>query len=456
MEKVKGNDPEEQQYQKMIETPIPKLIMSLAVPVMVSMLLSSTYSLVDTFFVSKLGTSPAGATGIVFSIMAMIQAVGFTVGMGAGSTISRVLGKKKEEEANEIAASSFVTALLLGVLLTAAGLLFLKPLLLFLGATETILPYAMEYGKYILYTAPVMTGTFVLDNLLKAEGKTTYAMWGIVIGSILNMALDPVLIFWMGLGIKGAGIATVISQWFGFFILLLYYIRKKTILNISIKRISRKFETYKTFLVNGMPSLFRQGLASAAAIALNRTASTYGDSAVAAMSIVGKVFLVVFCVMIGFGQGFQPVAGYNFGAKEYERLRKAYRFLLITGTVAMTAAGAILYFITPWLIGNFIAKDPEVTAIGIRALRWQCFVFPLLPIGIACNLTFQAVGKPVLSTFLASCRQGICYLPLIFLLPHFMGLFGIILAQPIADILTFLICLPFSISFLRGLKKKKS
>lgn len=451
---MEKNRKDEKQYNKMVEAPLQKLILSLAVPTMLSMLVASVYSLIDTFFVSKLGTSASGATGIVFSILAMIQAVGFTVGMGAGTTISRLLGKKKEEEAQTIASSSLASAILLGVLLSAAGLVFLKPLLILLGATDTMLPYAMEYAKYILYTAPAMTASFVLDNLLKAEGKTKNSMWGVAAGSILNIALDPLFIFVFHMGIKGAGIATLVSQCLSLLILWSNYLRKKTILNFSLKQISRKIAVYKTFFVNGMPSLFRQGLASIAAVALNRSAAAYGDSAVAAMSIVGKVFLVVFCILIGFGQGFQPVAGYNYGAKEFGRVKKAFSFLVITGTAAMTIFGIGLYLIAPWLIGNFIAQDADVTRIGTAALRMQCVVFPLLPLGIACNLTFQAVGKPVISTFLASCRQGVCYLPLIFLLPGFLGITGIQFAQPAADAATFLICLPFSIHFLHKMKKE--
>lgn len=443
------------QYQKMLSAPVPKLVTSLAVPTMVSMLVTSIYNVADAYFVSKLGTYASGAVGIVFSLMAMIQAIGFTVGMGAGSAISRLLGKKETDKAQKIASSAFALSILSGGAFCIFGVFFLEKLMVWLGATESILPYAKEYARYILYVAPVMTASFVLNNLLRAEGKTKLSMIGILGGSILNIALDPLFIFAFGFGIQGAAAATAVSQCVGFGILLFFFIRKKTILRLSFKNLSADVSLYREFIANGMPSFFRQGLASVSSIALNRVAAGYSDAAVAAMSIVGKVFLMVYCVLIGFGQGYQPAAGYNYGAKEYGRVRQAYRFLMIAGTVGMTCIGAALFWAAPLLLKQFIPEDAKVIEIGIQALRMQCVVMPLLTLGIACNMTFQAVGQSVKATVFASLRQGIFFLPFIWVLPRLFGIYGMEAAQPAADAATFLVCVPVIWKFIKDLKKAK-
>lgn len=441
------------QYQKMIKTPIPKLVLSLAGPTMVTMLVSSIYNVADAFFVSRLGTRASGAVGIVFSLMAVIQAVGFTVGMGAGSTISRLLGKKDNQKAQKTASCALLASLVSGLALTATGLFFLEKMISLLGATKTILPYAVEYARFILYAAPVMTVSFVLNNLLRAEGKTNLSMIGIGCGSILNIGLDPLFIFTFDMGIRGAAIATALSQCVSCAILFSFFICKKTILRFSFKHLSADFSLYKEFIGNGTPSFFRQGLSGAASVTLNHVAAYYGDAAVAAMSIAGKIFMMVYCVLIGFGQGYQPAAGYNYGAKEYKRVYQAYRFMMIAGTVGMTVIGAALFFFAPALIGRFVPEDAKVTEIGVRALRMQCAVMPLLPLGIACNMTFQAVGKSIKATLFASCRQGFFFLPLILVLPRMFGVFAMEAAQPAADVATFLACLPAMHKFTSDLRK---
>ena len=443
------------QYQKMTETSVLKLLVSLAVPTMITMLVTSIYNVADTYFVSQLGTRASGAVGIVFSLMAVIQAVGFTVGMGAGSTISRLLGKKEEEKALKIASSALFTAVIFGAALSVAGLCFLEKLMLLMGATKTILPYAMDYARYILYVAPVMTASFVLNNLLRAEGRTKLSMVGIGAGSVLNLGLDPLFIFTFDWGISGAAAATAISQCVSFLILLFFFLRKKTMIHFSVRYLSADVSLYKEFLGNGMPSFFRQGLASVATVALNHAASYYGDAAVAAMSIVGKIFMMVYCVLIGLGQGYQPIVGYNYGAKKYGRVREAYRFLMILGTIGMTALGVGVFFFSSVLLSQFVPDDPKVVEIGTSALRLQCAVMPLLPLGVACNMTFQAVGASVKATFLAACRQGVFFLPLILILPRLFGIFAMEAAQPAADLATFFVCLPVMHRFMGRLRDQK-
>lgn len=442
---------EQRQFQKMTQTPIPKLITVLAVPTVVSMLVTAIYNMADTYFVSQLGTSAAGAVGIVFSLMAIIQAVGFTLGMGSGATISRLLGQQDYHKANEVGSTGFFTALFFGILLAVAGLAFLDPLMGLLGATPTILPYARDYAQYILFGAPVMCASFVLNNILRSEGKATLAMVGIGLGGLLNIALDPVFIFVLDLGIAGAAIATLISQCVSFLILLFCFLSHKSVIHLSVRSIARCGATYLTIVKVGFPSFCRQGLASIATVAQNVAASAYGDPAVAAMSIVGRIFMIVISVMIGFGQGFQPVAGYNYGARRYDRVKHAILFSMKTGVFLMVllAAGGLIF--ADGLMAIFRREDLEVIEIGALAIRAQCLALPLFPVGVITNMTFQVLGRSWQATLVSASRQGICFLPLILILPRVIGLAGVQITQPLADVLTFCLCLPFLFPFFREL-----
>ena len=440
----------DKQFEKMTNTPIPKLVSSLAIPTIISMLITSIYNMADTYFVSQLGTSASAATGIVFSLMAIIQAIAFAIGIGSGSTISRRLGEQNKEEADILGSSGFVTSLVFGFILLVFGNIFIEPLMIILGSTETILPYSISYAKYILFAAPFMATSFILNNILRAEGKANLAMVGISIGGIINIILDPIFIFSFKLGISGAAIATATSQFISFIILFSFYLRRKTIVQFSIKKISRNINTYFIILKNGMPSFFRQGLASIATVALNFNAGNYGDSAVAAMSIVGRICMLIFCVVIGYGQGYQPVVGYNYGAKNYHRVKESFLFTLKVGTSIMTVLAIIGFILSPKIMSWFIS-DLEVIKIGTNALRYQGLVMPLMTLGVLSNMTFQAVGKPLHATFLTSCRQGIFFLPLIIILPKLFSLKGVEITQPISDILTFIISIPFIYNFLKKL-----
>ena len=443
----KGNT----QYLKMIGMPVGKLILSLSVPTIVSMLVTAIYNIGDTYFVSQLGTSASGAVGIVFSLMAIIQAVGFTVGMGSGAQISRLLGAKKVDEANTVAASGLFAAIGLGSLVALFGLLFIDDLMRVLGATETILPYARDYASYILYAAPVMASSFLLNNILRAEGKAKLAMVGLTTGGLLNLALDPLFIFGFGWGIAGAAIATAISQCVSFSILFSWFLRGKTIVYPSALKISRNPREYLRILKNGFPSFCRQALASIATIALNVNAAVYGDAAVAAMSIVGRLFMFVFVVNLGIGQGYMPVAGYNYGAGRFDRVKAAFLFTLKVTSFMMTLSGIAAFMAAPSLIRIFIKTDPDVVRIGALALRAMCFAMPLIPLGVVCNMTFQSIGKSWTATVLSLARQGIFFLPLILVLPRFIGLTGVQITQALSDALTFLCCLPLAIFFFREL-----
>ena len=442
---------ENQQYIKMTETKISSLISSLAVPTIVSMLITSIYNMADTFFVSKLGASASGAIGIVFSLMAIIQAVGFTLGQGSGSVISRLLGEQKNDEADKIGSSGFVTSVGFGGFLMVMGLIFLEPLMRLLGSTDTILPFACEYAQYIFLAAPVMAASFVLNNLLRAEGKAKLAMIGITVGGVLNILLDPIFIFALGLGVSGAAIATALSQCISFLILLSHFLRNRTIINLKLSNASTELIIYLRIIKNGLPSFCRQGLASISTVALNLNAALYGDAAVAAMSIVGKIFMMIFSMLLGFGQGYQPVVGYNYGAKKFDRVREAFFFTLKVGVSIMTSLGILGFLLARNIMGWFIADDKEVIAIGVRAFRAQCLVMPLMALGVVCNMTFQSIGKAWRATFLSCTRQGIFFLPFIIILPRFLGITGVEITQPVADLCNFFCCLPFAVLFLKAL-----
>lgn len=465
---------DEKQHRKMTQTPIPKLVVRLGIPTTVSMLITSVYNMADTYFVSRLGTSAGGAVGVVFSLMAVFQAVGYTLGMGAGSLLSRRLGEKDKHAADVYVSSAFYAAILLGTVIAVCGSMLIRPLMALLGATDTILPYAVDYGRYIICGAPVLCASFVLNNALRAEGRAALAMIGLCTGGLLNMALDPLLIFACGMGIAGAALATLVSQCVSFLILLSMFLFKKSILSLHPRGISRSLRTYGQIVSVGLPSFCRQGLASISTVLLNRQAAAvglaqgmaqladpaaagaYADAAVAAMSIVGKVFMFMLCVALGVGQGFMPVAGYNYGAKNFDRVRKAYRFTLLLSLVLMSALAAVVFVFSPQIIALFRREDAAVIEIGARAMRFQCAAMPLQTLIVPTNMIHQSTGKSAQATFLSVCRQGIFFVPLIMVLPHLFGLVGVEITQSVSDVLTFFVSIPFAVRFFKKLRQEEN
>lgn len=446
------NQRDEAQFKKMTQTPIPKLIATLAVPTTISMLVTSIYNLADTFFVSQLSTSASGAVGIVFSIMTIIQAVGFTLGMGSGSLLARKLGMKDKKAADTYAATAFYTSLVLGLIITVIGVCFGKRLLMLLGATDSILPYALPYAEYIFWAAPVMCASFVMNNILRSEGKAALAMIGLCTGGILNIILDPIFIFLLKMETAGAALATMISQAVSFLILLSMFVFKRSNISLSIKNVSFKPKIYIDTVITGFPSLSRQGLASVATAMLNVAAKEYGDPAIASMSIVTKVCMLVLCICLGIGQGFMPVIGFNYGAKMYDRVRKAFKFTITTNTLIMSILAVVLYIFAAQIMMIFRADDAEVIKIGTAAMRAQCFAMPFMATTVVVNTTLQSLGKSVRATILSCCRQGIFFIPAILIMPKLLGLTGLEFSQAIADILTFAVSVPFAIWFFKELK----
>ena len=438
------------QFRRMTETPIPQLVLSLAAPTILSMLITSIYNLADTFFVGQISTSASGAVGVVSSLMAIIQALGFMLGHGAGTIISRSLGSRDTTAATRFASTSFFTALVFGVVLAVAGLGTLPHFMMLLGSTETILPHACAYARPILIAAPLMISSLVMNNILRYEGKASFAMIGLVTGGVLNIALDPLFMFVFGLGTAGAGIATALSQSISFCILLSMFLRGKTVSQFRLSAVTREARDFGRILLGGAPSFGRQGLNSIGGMLLNLAARGYGDAAVAGMSIVSRIFMFIISVAIGVGQGLQPVASFNYGARKYRRVRQAAIFTIEAAFCMLVVLVGLC-----WVNGDALIRlfrdDPTVTAVALPAFHYQCLAMLLQPIIVVANMTFQSVGASGRATFLACCRQGVFFIPLILILPRTHGLFGVEICQPIADVLTFLVSLPFLIAFLQQL-----
>lgn len=441
----------EEKYSQMIETPVEKLIPRLAVPTIISMLVTSIYNMADTFFVSQIGTSASGAVGVIFSAMAMIQAIGFTLGMGSGNYISRSLGNQNEENAEKSAATAFFTAGLIGILITVFGIFFSEELVYFLGATDTIAPYAQDYARYILIAAPFMLTSFVMNNILRAQGNAVFAMIGITAGGVLNMILDPILIFVFHMGISGAAIATMVSQMISFCILLYQCNVQKGCIRIQISKFTPTLSMYGEILHAGLPSFCRQGLASVATVVLNYAAGPYGDAAIAAMSIVSRFMMFINSALIGFGQGFQPVCGFNFGAKRYDRVLQSFWFCVKVAVAMLSTFGVIAFIFSNPIVTAFRREDAEVIRIGTLALRLQLLSMPLQAWVIMVNMLTQSIGYGFRASIVAMGRQGLFLIPSLLILPRIFGLLGLQMSQLVSDILTTILATVIVIGVLKEL-----
>lgn len=450
----KNNAGADSQYKKMTETPVGRLIISLGIPTVISMLITNIYNMADSYFVSQLSLSAGGATSIVFGVMAILQAFGFMFGHGSGSHISRMLGAKQNERASQFASTGFFWAVLVGFLIMIGGLVFIEPLMRLLGSTDTILPYAIDYCTFILIAAPAMTGSCVLNNILRYEGKAALAMIGLTTGGILNMALDPLLIFALDMGISGAGLATALSQYISFGILLSMFLLKKTQSRISPRLFAKEFNTVASIVITGLPSLARQGLNSASTMVMNAQAKPFGDAAIAAMGYVGRTSSLIFSIGLGIGQGFQPVSGFNYGAKKYSRVRKGTWFTLWLGMASIGVIAAGCFAFAPQIISLF-RNEEEVLLIGSEALRIQCIFLLFFPASMVVNMLFQSIGKSIPALALSCLQSGLIFIPLCLVLPRLWGIKGIEVAQPLAYFMTAIISMPCMIVFLKHLPKDK-
>ena len=446
------NDKSEQ-YAKMTQTPVSKLIITLSVPSIITMLINNIYNLVDTAFVGRLGTSASGAVGVVFGFMSIIQAFGFMFGQGAGSILSRALGAGDREKASDHASAGFYYSMLCGIILCVLGFLFLDDIVVILGSTPTIAPYAKTYIAYILIAAPFMSSSLSLNNVLRYEGKANLGMIGMMTGAVLNMIGDPIFMFGLNMGINGAGLSTAIGQFVSWAILFAMFKLGKSETQISVKRaLHAGRRSVLNIMATGMPSLIRQGLNSITTVLLNSRCALYGDAAVAAMSIVSRIFFFAFSIAIGVGQGFQPVSAFNYGARKYSRVRRGYVFTTAVSQGVITVASVILLLFSGGMIAVF-RNDPEVIEIGTRALRLQAVASLFLAPCVTTEMLLQSTGRRSEASILSAARNGLFFIPALIILTALRGLSGIQEAQPISTVLSLPLAVPFAISFFKSLPK---
>jgi len=432
----------------MLETPIPRLVASLAIPSVVSQMISIIYNTADTWFVSQISTSAAAAVGVVFSLQSLIQAFTYSISMGCQSLMSIHLGANRNEDAARVACSSIVESLAICLVIAILGLCTMNPLMSLLGATKTMLPYASAYARIILVGAPMLGVSFVMNSILKSQGMTKLTAIAMCTGGLLNVALDPLFIFTLNMGTAGAALATVLSQLVSLLILLAMFLTGKSTVKLTPKAISGKLSLYWQIFTTGMPTMFRQGMASLSSALLNRAGAPYGDAAVAAITISNKVYLLLRNIVLGIGQGFQPIAGYNYGAGNKKRTRGAFNFAVLVGT-AVCLLGCVLTVCFPAEIIGWFRDDPEVIEVGREMLYYVAIAMPFMAFSTYVNQLYQCLGFKLPASFLASCRQGVCFVPLILILPVVLGRSGVCMTQPAADLLTFAVCIPFQIYFYR-------
>lgn len=443
-------------YREMTQTPIPQLVLRLAVPTIVSMMITALYNLVDAAFVGRLSTEATAGIGVGFAYMTFVQAMGFFFGHGSGNHISRSLGARRVDDASLIASVGFFTPFFIGIIVAVVGFCFLTPLSLALGATPAVVPQTNAYLRYILLASPFMMSALTLNNQLRLQGNARFAMIGITMGALLNIILDPLFIFVFHWGISGASLATAVSQVFSW-ALLLWGTTRPGAVHISIRNFRPSHYCYREIIAGGLPSLCRQVFNCVSAIMLNHAAARYAApgceaSSIAAFAVVSRAMMFAFSMVLGLDQGFQPVCGFNYGARKFRRVRSSYHFTVCLSTVLLFVMAVGGYVFAPQIIALFRSEDPELIHIGARALRWQCIAFPLIGLPTATNMLFQNIRMTFRSTLLSLGRQAIFFIPAILILPHFYGIHGVEMTQAIADVCTFVLSIPFAIWISRRLK----
>ena len=438
----------------MLDTPLYRLIPKMALPTIAGMLVTSLYNLADTFFVSKLGTNATGAVGVNSSIDYIIMMGGFFIAAGAASYTSRLLGAKENIRASRVLSTGFFTAVTLGILVLIFGSLFMDPLLRGLGAIDDLMPYSRDYARYVLLAAPFMAGSFVLNHNLRAEGSAIYSMAGMMSGAFLNIALDPIFIFGLNLGVAGASMATAISKFVSFSILLLPYLRRRTTMQISLRSFGVRAADAWEVMKMGSPSLFRNCLTTVAAIVLNRMAGAHGSSAIAAISVANRITMLLAAACFGFGQGFQPIVGFSWGARRYDRIVDGYRFAAVATAVGITIPSLVLFIFAKQALMLFTETDLDLVAVGMFSLRTQCVAMPIHAFCIVVNFMCAGMGRAGGAALLGLSRQGICFFPILFPLFRLFGVWGLAGAQATADILSVALALPIAVFILRDLRRR--
>ena len=438
----------------MTTTPVPQLILKLSVPTIISMMVTAIYNTADTFFVARVSHDPAvntaatASVGLVFTVMAIIQAFGFFFGHGSGNYLSRMLGADNHKEADEMASTGFAMAIIVGLFFAVVGNIFVEPIANFLGATPTTMQFTKDYMRIILFGAPFMMAQFVINNQLRFQGSAVYAMIGLMSGAAMNMILDPLLILGFHMEVRGAAIATIMGQFTSFVVLLIGTSKGENI-KMSIKNVHINGHYIYEVINGGAPSLFRQGLAAISTLLLNRTAGAIGsDAAIAGMSVAGRLMLMMGSALIGFGQGYQPVCSFNYGAGLTNRVKEGYNFCVKWSTIFLLGIGAVCYAFAPNIIA-FFSKDPAAVEVGVAALKYMSMAIPLSGAIVISNMMLQSIGKGFKASITASARNGICFIPLILILPQFLGIRGVEMCQACADVLSLFIAVPMAYTELR-------
>ena len=441
---------QEDNYTFLTQEPIPKVIGTMAVPTIISMLVTNLYNIVDTYFVGKIDTQATAAVGIVFSVMFFVQAFSFFFGNGSGNYISRQLGSRNRRNAELMATTALGYALFTSLIIVALGLLFLDKISILLGSTPTILPYTRQYLGISLLGTPLIMCTLCMNNQMRFQGYARYSMYGIIAGAVVNCVLDPLFIFGFDMGIKGAATATVVGQLVGLVVMFVMS-RHKNIIHYTPRNFSHRRMFIKEIIAGGTPSVSRQGLASVATIALNVSASQYGDAAIAAMSIVNRIMMFIFSIIVGLGQGYQPMCGFCYGAQLYERVKGGFWFCVKLGSAFLLFWSVVLFIFSDRAIELF-RNDADVISIGIRALRYQLLIFPFWAFLIMANMMMQTCRKPIRANILAASRQGLFFIPLILVLPRFFGLTGVEICQACSDFVSLLVTIPIVYSAFREMR----
>lgn len=443
-------------YQLMTTEKVPKLIISMAIPAIISQIVSSLYSLADTYFVSSIGTAATAAPGVAFPILLIIQAISLMFAVGAGSLASRQLGATENEEANKTVSTAFFLSVFIGTLLGIVCLILLKPIMVLCGATDTILPYACDYAFWIILATPFYSASFVLSYVIRQEGNVRLATIGTITGAIVNCILDPLFIYVFNWGIVGAAVATSLSQIVSFAIMFTHIIRGKCVLKLSWKYFSVKWNRLWEICKVGAPNLFQSALLVVGQIMLNNAAKAYGDAPLAGMNVVTKVANIIILSLNGFGQGFQPMCGYCYGAKLYERIKEGLWFTLKAGMTIIVVLSTISYILAPEIIGLFRAGDAEVIDVGSKIMRAHMVVMPFYTITVVANMMFLSCGEALKAAIVTLARNGIVFIPLILILPKLFYLNGVIWAQPLSDAITFIISSVLLVVELKTLSQKEA
>ena len=447
---------QEQRRAMMLNEPVSRIIPKMAIPTIIAFLINSIYSLADTYFVSSLGTNATAAVSVNASLDQLIMMCGSMLAVGANSYIARLLGQGKDEKASQVLSTAFFTAMGIGAMLTVFGSIFMIPMVRLLGATPTCEQYSVDYATYVLYAAPFMAANFVMNQCLRSEGSATLSMVGMGFGGILNCILDPIFIFGFDMGVAGASLATAISKWVSFVILIFPYVTRRSLLQLTLRNFRLSWDIFSQIVAVGSSSMFRSGLAVVSAIMLNDLAGNISDSVLAAVGVCNKVMMFPFSIILGFGSGFQPVAGFNWGAKCYDRVQESYRFCAKVAVIGSLIMALIVGIFADTFVVLFAGTDAEMRRIGVFCMVSQCIALPIHGWVAVVNMLCAGLGKAKYALALSTARQGSCFIPILYPLAWIFGAYGIAAVQGVADVLTLLLAVPIIRSVQKMVREAQS